>query len=104
MKGTEHHPGDSVPPAHTVVPARVCVLRRVGRARLCVNLRTVARQASLWDALWDSPGKKTGVGCHALLQGIFLTQGLSLCLLQVLHWQAGSLPLAPPGCGNSREE
>ena len=23
----------------------------------------------------DSPGKKTGVGCHALLQGIFLNQG-----------------------------
>ena len=23
----------------------------------------------------DSPGKNTGVGCHALLQGIFLTQG-----------------------------
>ena len=22
---------------------------------------------------WDSPGKNTGVGCHALLQGIFLT-------------------------------
>ena len=24
---------------------------------------------------WDSAGKCTGVGCHALLQGIFLTQG-----------------------------
>ena len=23
---------------------------------------------------WDSPGNNTGVGCHALLQGIFLTQ------------------------------
>ena len=23
---------------------------------------------------WDSPGKNTGVGCHALLQGIFLTR------------------------------
>ena len=23
---------------------------------------------------WDSPGKNTGVGCHALLQGIFQTQ------------------------------
>ena len=30
---------------------------------------------------WDSSGKKTGVGCHALLQGIFLTQGSKLCLL-----------------------
>ena len=25
----------------------------------------------------DSPGKSTGVGCHAFLQGIFLTQGLN---------------------------
>ena len=31
------------------------------------------------------PGKKTGVGCHALLQGIFLTQGLDLRLLRLLH-------------------
>ena len=30
---------------------------------------------------WDSPGKNTGVGCHSLLQGIFPTQGLNLCLL-----------------------
>ena len=29
---------------------------------------------------WDSPGKNTGVGCHFLLQGIFLTQGLNLNL------------------------
>ena len=25
----------------------------------------------------DSPGKNTGVGCHTLLQGIFLTEGLN---------------------------
>ena len=25
---------------------------------------------------WDCPGKNTGVSCHALLQGIFLTQGI----------------------------
>ena len=29
----------------------------------------------------DSPGKNTGVGCHALLQGIFPTQGSNPCLL-----------------------
>ena len=29
----------------------------------------------------DSPGKNTGVGCHALLQGIFPTQGLNPDLL-----------------------
>ena len=30
---------------------------------------------------WDSPGKNPGVGCHALLQGIFPTQRLNLGLL-----------------------
>ena len=36
------------------------------------------------------------MGCHALLQEIFPTQGLNLNLLHLLHWQVGSLPLAPP--------
>ena len=45
----------------------------------------------------DSPGKNTGVASHFLLQGIFLTQGLNLCLLCLLHWQVGSLPLVPLG-------
>ena len=35
--------------------------------------------------------------CHALLQGIFPTQGLNPHLLRVMHWQAVSLPLVPPG-------
>ena len=54
---------------------------------LC-NLWAVARQVPL---SMDSPGKNTGVGCHALLQGIFPTQGSNLCLLCLLRWQAGSL-------------
>ena len=39
---------------------------------------------------WDSPDKNAGVGCHILLQGIFLTQGWNSCLLCLLHWQMGS--------------
>ena len=49
--------------------------------RIFVILWTVDRQTSL---PWDSPGKNTGVGCHALLQEIFLTQGSNpslLCLI-----------------------
>ena len=42
---------------------------------------------------WDFPGKNTGVDCHFLLQGIFLTQGWNPCLL---HWEVDSLPLVPP--------
>ena len=45
----------------------------------------------------DSPGKNTGVGRHALLRGIFPTQGLNPGLLYLLYWQVGSLPLALPG-------
>ena len=32
---------------------------------------------SLCDSIQDSPGKNTGVGCHALLPMIFPTQGLN---------------------------
>ena len=35
-----------------------------------------------------------GVGCHALLQGIFRTQGSNPCLL---HWQVDLLPLSYQG-------
>ena len=53
---------------------------------------------TLWDPMDCSPpdssihfpDKNTGVGCHFLLQGIFLTQGSNLHLL---HWQMDSLPL-----------
>ena len=43
---------------------------------------------------WDYHSKDTGVGCHFLLQGIFLTQGLNPCLLL---WQVDSLPLSHLG-------
>ena len=39
-------------------------------------------------------GKNTGVGYHALLQGIFPTQGLNP---RLLHWQADSFTTEPPG-------
>ena len=58
-----------------------------------VILCTVALQAL---CPWDSPDKNTGVGFHAFLQGIVLTQGSNPCLLCHLHWQAGSLPIMPP--------
>ena len=45
---------------------------------------------------WDSPCKKTGVGCHIILQEIFPTQE-SNAHLMLLHWQAGSLLLVPLG-------
>ena len=44
----------------------------------------------------DSPDKNTGVGYHALLQGIFPTQG-SNPGLDSLPSEADSLPSEPPG-------
>ena len=43
---------------------------------------------------WDSPGKNAGVGCHALFQGIFPTQGSNLGLPTL---QADSSSFEPPG-------
>ena len=45
--------------------------------------------------------KNTGVDYHAFLQGIFPAQEWNPGLLCLLHWQADSLPLAPPICGRS---
>ena len=50
----------------------------------------------------DSASKNTRLGCHALLLGIFQTQGLNPCFLCLLHWQAGSLSLVPPGSMNNK--
>ena len=47
--------------------------------------------------LWDSQGKNSRMDSHSLLQKIFPTQGLNQCLLHLLPWQVGFLPLAPPG-------
>ena len=71
--------------------ARVQLLSRV---QLFATPWTVAHRAPLST---EFSGKNTGVGCHFLLQGIFLTQGSNLRLLHPLHWQVVSLPLAPPG-------
>ena len=59
---------------------------------VCVFLVTqscpsFATPASL-PCQWNFPGKNTGVGCHSLLQGIFLTQGPNPGLLhyrQIFH-------------------
>ena len=56
---------------------RVLVLSHFSHIQLFVTLWTVAHQAPLSRGF---PGKNTGVGCHFLLQGIFLTQGSNPCL------------------------
>ena len=47
---------------------------------------------------WDFPGKNIGMGCHFLLQGIFLTHGLNLLSPLSLFCIAGKFFIAePPG-------
>ena len=52
----------------------------------------------------DSPGTNTGVGCHALLQGICPIQGPNPRLLCLPRWWADSLPLALLGSGETTFE
>ena len=68
-------------------------LRRSGSpvTAVCVLSRLAVSDSlwcsELWPAKplcpWDSPDKNTGVGCHPLRQGIFLTQGESLHLFRL---------------------
>ena len=72
---------------------------------LCVRAELLRSYSHSWQSYglsparlpcpWKSPGKNPGVGCHALLQGIFQAQGLNQHLLRLLHWHG--LPLAPSG-------
>ena len=62
---------------------------------MCVlnhSFQSYGLQAARLPCPWDSPVKSTGVDCHALLQGIFLTQGLNPSLLCLLFCQTDSLP------------
>ena len=72
---------------------------------VCVLSRSVLSDFEI-RGLWptrllcpqDAPGKNTGVGSLALLQGVFLTLGSNPHLLCLLHHQVGFLlTLAPCG-------
>ena len=64
------------PPGKLLRFMYVCQL--LSHVLLCATPWTIAHQASLSTGF---PCKNTGVGCHALFQGIFPTQGLNLGLL-----------------------
>ena len=50
-------------------------------AKSCLTLQPHGLEPTRFLCLWDFPGKNTGVVCHFLLQGIFLTQGSNSHLL-----------------------
>ena len=62
--------------------------------QLFATLWTIAHQAPLSMGF---PRQEHWSGLPLPLPGIFLTQGLNLRLLCLLHWQVDSLPLLLPG-------
>ena len=70
------------------------VLTHFSRVWLFATSWTVAYQAPLFMG-FSRPEYGSGLPCPSLQ--ISLTQGWKLHLLRLLHWQACSLPLAPPG-------
>ena len=81
------------PPWETQLPVFMCVCVYVCACSVVSDsLQPSGQQSPRLLCPRVSPGKNTGVGCHALLQRNFLTQGSNLHLLHLLHWQADSLP------------
>ena len=62
--------------------------------QLCPTVCSLKQSPTRLLCPWDSPGKNTGVGCCALLQGIFPIQRSNPCLLSLLPWQVNSLLLS----------
>ena len=71
-----------------------CMLSRFNHAQLLTILWTAACQAPL-SMGFSRQEYWSGLPCPP--PGVFLTQGLNSHLVYFLHWQVGSLPLAPPG-------
>ena len=77
-----------IPLVSAVSPSSPCVLSPFSPIRFfCDPMDCILPGSSVHG---DSPGKDTGVGCQALLRGIFLTQGSNLHLLGLLYLQVGS--------------
>ena len=77
----------NLPERHCSVLLKSTVLgtNSVSRSVVPNSLQLHGLQPTRLLCPWDSLGKKIGVSCHVLLQGIFPTQGLNLCLLCLLH-------------------
>ena len=83
-----HHIIASITILYIMLP--LCIKVEVLVTQSCPSLSNPTRLL----CPWNFPGKNIRVGCHSLLQGIFLTQGSNPCLL---HQQAGGLLLSHQG-------
>ena len=73
-------------------PQMQCCSRRCLVAKSCLFCDPVHWSTPDSSVYGISQAQSTGVRCHFLLQGIFLTQGSNPHLLD---WQADSLPVRP---------
>ena len=72
----------------TVLWLHLTLLKSERVSQSCLTLQLHGLCSTRLLCPWKSPGKNTEEGCHSLLQGIFLTQGLNLGLLhcrQILY-------------------
>ena len=104
MEGTSsiysEYPREVPHPWHSIIVWEIDQLPSHFIFRACV-LSCVQLFAAPWTIACQAPPSmgfyRQYWSCHFLLQGTFLTQGLKLYLLHLLHWQADSLSPGPPG-------
>ena len=94
-------------PSHPVTVVHDAVFPVLQSMFSCMHAKSLQLCPTLCDCTDYSPlgssvhrilhEQNTGMGYRALLQRIFLIQRLNATSLCLLHWQAGSLPLVPPG-------
>ena len=80
-------------PIHPKLNVHACMLSLFSLIQHFATLWTVALQAPLSMGFFR---QEYGVGCHALLQESSRPKDRTRFSLCLLHWQAGSLLLAPP--------
>ena len=82
-----------------VASSVTCVHVCVSRSDVYDSLRPYGLQSTSFFCPWNFPGQNTGVGCHSLLQGLFLTQGWNPGLLHcreiLQHLSQQGSPQAP---------
>ena len=61
------------------------------------SLRCYGLESTRLFCPWDSLGKKSGMGLPCPSPGDLPNPGIKPVSLSLLNWQAGSLPLVPPG-------
>ena len=72
-----------------------CMPSHFSCVRLFATLWTTVHQAPLFMGILQARILKWVAMLPS--RGSSLTQGSNMCLLHLLHWQVGSLPLVPPG-------